>query len=167
MNGVKIEIAFGEVGKRIEPGGEGTVFLRLDQPEMAFRYDDCVVASDRTEYLNSVLFETIANQPGMARTRHLVEDHPGNRHILAVVRKAVRDGCGGLRLTGHVKHQDHRPAGRSCDVGGRTIAPGARTGDAIEQAHDAFGKTEVSAVGSIEQRPDPVASQHPGVEVER
>ena len=114
---------------------------------MPLRHGQRLVAPDRAKHFCSVASKAVAHQRRMAVARDLVEDHARDFDIVAIARKAECYGGGGLRLTGNVDHQHHRPSGRGGDIGGRAIAPGAGQGDAVEQAHHALGKREVGIIG--------------------
>jgi len=91
----------------------------------------------------------------------LIEDHARDRDVVAIAGKAERDRCGGLRLTGDIEHQHHRPAGRRRDIGSRAEAPGASRCHAVEQSHHAFGQRHIGVRCSLQQRVEAFATLRP------
>ncbi len=143
----EVDVALDQIGQRRQPVRERGILLRLDQPEVPLRHRQGIVAVDRTENLNADPRKSIAHQRRMPVARDLVEDHAGNIDVLAIARKAERDGGGRLRLARDIDYQHDGPPGRGGDIGGRAVAPGPSQGDAVEQSHHAFGEREIGIIG--------------------
>jgi len=102
----------------------------------------------------------------MSRAANLVERRSQHRHAGVEGRQAVQNSSGGLRLTGDVMRQEHRPAEKRGDVGaGAGSCRAARR--AVEQTHGALGDDDVGVRRRLcREFDDQISAHRPGVEVE-
>src|SRR5262249_33503315 len=68
---VQIDVAFGQVCKRLEPLTQVSVLPRLDKPQMPLRQKG-YVAGERAEDANATLFYCIAHQAAVSRASDAV-----------------------------------------------------------------------------------------------
>ena len=166
-DGVEVDRGFDHGGERIEAPLDIGRLACLHETEMALRQGEMRVLRDRAEQRNADALEGRRDQRGMPRTRHPVQDHAGDRNIVAVARAARGDGGRRLGLSADVEHQHDRPAEQRRQVRRRAARGLAGLGHAVEQAHDALGDGDVGRCRVAGHQIGQRAGRHrPGVEVE-
>ena len=142
-DGVEIDRGFDHAGERIESLVDIGRLAGLDEPEMPLRQGEMLVLDDRAEQRNADAREGRRDQRGVARARHAIQDHAGDRNVVAIARATDGDGRRGLGLAGNVQHQHDRPAEQGRQVGRRAARGLTGFGHAIEQAHDALDEGDI------------------------
>ncbi len=111
---------------------------------MPFGQGDRCVTRERAEDREPYPVDAVLDKPAMTVACHLIENHTRDGDARIVSRTAERDGGGGLRLSRHVQHQQHRPAEARRHIGAGPCS--SRFGsDAVEQSHRPFRNDEVGA----------------------
>ena len=137
----------------------------LHQTEMPFGKDQCCIARDRTEHGQTEHGDGLAGQPRVARTADLVEDHAADAHICIVRHEAARHGRGGLRLRGHVEHQNHGET-IACGKIGAGAGAASLTLDAVEQPHGTFDDGDVCGACFHHQRVKQGRPHRPAIQID-
>jgi hypothetical protein len=143
------------------------LLLGLHQAEVTLGQRDRCPSRQGTEHADSSGFHARARQRFVPRARDAVEHDAGERDILAQRGKAKRCRRRRLRLSGHIKHQHHGPAGEGGDVGAGAGSCLADCSDAIEQAHRTFGQHQIGAVRRLHQGSKLRGPHRPAIEVQR
>jgi hypothetical protein len=120
----------------------------------------------RAEHGNVGGLHRMPDQVLMARACDAIEDHAGNAHARTIVAQTRRHGGRSLRLPRGIEHQEHRPAHHLGNIGTGPGTRAARRGDAVEEAHRAFGKHQVSIAAAGHQRLDGRARHRPAIQID-
>ena len=161
-DGVEVEMPLRHVRQRREVTGQRRVLARLHQAQMALRQAQRGVAWDGAQHRRPHRCLHRVAVPGAADA---VEHDAADPHRRVKAGQAVRHGGGGLRLAGHVQHQQHRQAEPGGEVGGGAGAAGW-PGDAVEQAHRALDDEQIAARGFGEQSVQQRRRHRPTVQVD-
>ena len=152
---VEIDMALRQCGQPIEPAGEVAVLAGLHQAEMPLGQRERRVARDRAENRNCSWARSAAIASlTSARCRSLptrLRMTPAMRTAGSWAAKPRSTAARRLRLPGHVEHQQHRQAEACRQIGGGAAAA-RRSGDAVEQPHDAFDHDELGVAGGLRQQ---------------
>ena len=155
-----------EIGETGKMSGEIVMLARLLQTEMALGQVHAFLTRERAEDGNAERRHRLFDQGAMARAAHAVQHDAREVEARIEGGKAVRHRRGGLRLSRHVKHEQHGQIEGPRDLGGRAAAgSGARR--AVEQPHGGFDEEKVGVAGRLMQRGGKQRGRHgPAVEIE-
>src|SRR5262249_22701896 len=163
---VQIDVAFGQVCKRIEPLAQVSMLACLDKPQMPFRQKGRV-AGERAEDANAKLSYCIAHQAAVTLAGDAVENYAGNADVRVMRHEPPHHGRGGLRLRGHVKHEYNRHRVPRGEVGCCAGAAAERRRP-VEQTHHAFDHQQMAIACGFAQQCVKKRGRHgPSVEIER
>ncbi len=107
-DGIEVEAAFGHVGERGETRFEIVMLARLHEAEMTLRQRQALVAPHAAENRNLQRRERRRDEALMPVAGHAVQHHAADAHARVMGGEAVHQCGGGLGLSRHVDHEQHR-----------------------------------------------------------
>ena len=166
--GLEVEVLGDRRRGRLQEGLQVGMLGGLDQTEVALGQDQAVAAAQAAQDRDRQAGAGGAQQLGVAGPADPVEDQagdgggsPGGR---AVGEEALDQGGGRSAHAAGLDHQDHRPAGRGRQGGGRAQA--LRPGP-VEEAHDPLAQNQLDLRrGPRQGRGQGRRPHRPGIQVE-
>ena len=160
---VDVDMALNMIGGGVEECVQILGFPGLNQPEMACRQGQRIVAWQCAHQRDARRRHGGAQYLLMAAAGDMIKDYCSDLDIGAVAGEAFRQRRHRGALAAHIYDEDHRNIEMSGEIGGRATAPGS----AVEQPHYALAENKI---GVPRQRRstavEAFGAHRPGVEID-